>query len=62
MVDCKKGNHQFIKILRITIGEDEEKVVRWCKKFGAIIIDLDMDGRIYPGYYMRCCLPENETE
>ncbi len=27
----------------------EETVVRWCKECGAIIVDLDCGGRVYPG-------------
>lgn len=57
--DCKRGNHDLVEIASTTVGIDEEKVVRWCKCCGAIVVDLDRDGRTYPGYYMRCVSPKS---
>lgn len=56
--NCKKGKHNFIDIFTRYIGEDEYKVVRWCKDCGAIVIDLDVDGRTYAGYFLKCQIPK----
>lgn len=54
---CKTGFHPFIKIASITIGIDEEKVVRWCPECGAIVVDLDYDNKTKPGYYRKLQYP-----
>lgn len=54
---CKRGKHSFIKVQSTCIGQGEEKVVRWCQYCGAIVVDLDVDGRTYPGYFAECLLP-----
>lgn len=54
---CKRGKHSFIKIQSTCIGQGEERVVRWCQYCGAIVVDLDVDGRTYPGYFAECLLP-----
>jgi DNA-binding NarL/FixJ family response regulator len=33
-------------------GAGSDKVVRWCPKCGAVVIDEDYDGRIRPGFYL----------
>lgn len=59
---CKQGNHNLIEIMNIYKGEDEYKVVRWCRVCGAIVVDLDVDGRTYPGYYTKMIIPKNLKE
>lgn len=59
MTTCK-GQHSLTTIYRD--GPDmEENVVRWCKKCGAITVDVDVDGRTAPGGYMAMRLPETEA-
>lgn len=54
---CKKGLHPLIAILTVSQAFDTEKVVRWCPECGAIVIDMDYDGRTKPGHYMNMCFP-----
>lgn len=61
MDNCDKGNHN-IPILSVFLSEDEYKVVRWCRNCGAIVVDLDYDGRINPGYFMKMILPSKSKK
>ncbi len=54
---CKSGQHNLV-IINSNGCDNEEKVVRWCKDCGAIVVDLDYDGRTNPGHYMKMRLPE----
>ena len=54
---CKKGLHPLKTILRIPQAFDTERVVRWCPECGAIVVDMDYDGRTKPGHYMKMQLP-----
>lgn len=54
---CKKNKHPFMEISRVIIGFDEEKVVRWCPVCGGIVVDLERDNRLYPGYYKEFEIP-----
>lgn len=56
--DCEKGNHSLIVIFRVSQAYDEEVVVRWCKTCGAVVKDLEIDNRLFPGYYMQMRLPK----
>ncbi len=54
---CFKGSHKLIKIHEA--GCDlETMVIRWCSICGSIVIDTDVDGRIYPGNVMKMKNPE----
>ena len=56
LVDCRKGLHDLIEIYRRgSIYEDE--VVRWCRICGAIVVDLEIDNRIYPGNILNMMTP-----
>lgn len=61
---CKDGLHPLKEITRIIDGF-VDKVIRWCPDCGAIVIDMECDGRVYPGHYRRLVLPrvikENRT-
>lgn len=59
---CKKGKHPLIEISRISLGYDEEKVVRWCPQCGAIVADLEVDGRLFPGEYLKMRIPKITKE
>lgn len=37
------------------------EVVRWCRKCGAIVVDLDFDNRTKPGHYMKMRIPQLNT-
>lgn len=55
---CRNGNHTLIEIIRCSVSYDEEKVVRWCKFCGAVVVDLEIDNRTHPGRYMEMQFPE----
>lgn len=38
---------------------DTTEVVRWCKVCGAVVIDVDMDGRTNPGGVRPMLFPTN---
>ncbi len=55
---CPGGNHNLIEIM--TRGPaSEQEVVRWCKSCGAIVVDLDFDGRTHPGRILNLSHPSN---
>ena len=59
--DCKNGNHPF-EIVDSTLVykglKKECKVVRWCPKCGAIVVDHDVDGVTkMPGHYKALDIP-----
>ena len=53
---CVKGLHHLQEISRSSDGF-VDKVVRWCPDCGAIVIDMECDGRIYPGRYKKMMIP-----
>jgi len=53
---CKQKGHDLI-VISSRGNEMEERVVRWCQYCGAIVIDLDSDGRVYPGRIMPMRFP-----
>ena len=54
---CKNGLHPLIELARISDGFSD-KVVRWCPDCGAVVIDIDCDGRVYAGRIMKMKLPK----
>ena len=54
--ECRKGLHPF-KIIACFGYGDETQVVRWCPECGAIVVDMDFDGRTNPGYYRELEYP-----
>jgi hypothetical protein len=61
--DCKKGNHDLIVILRHRHSwDDSEQVAKWCKYCGAIVVDMEFDCRISPGWIMSMRLPKILTD
>lgn len=55
MTICQ-GQHTWEAVYRHG-PEMEETVVRWCSVCGAIVIDIDVDGRTQPGGVMAAKLP-----
>lgn len=45
---CDLRNHNLEEVYRDGYSH-ESKVVRWCKDCGAIVVDIDSDGRTYSG-------------
>ena len=55
--NCKLGLHPFEVIASFNGCWHETKVVRWCPECGAVVVDLDYDGRTKPGYYKKLQYP-----
>lgn len=58
MEECKKGNHPLIEINNFSIGYGGYEVVRWCPTCGAVVVDIDVDGRTMPGRVMKMRWPQ----
>lgn len=62
MTTCK-GNHKLQAIYTDPCpAPGESFVVRWCVKCGAVVVDIDVDGRTSPGAFMAMRLPATEAE
>lgn len=59
---CKNKDHLLRTIYKDVRFGDEVAVVRWCENCGAIVVDLDYDGRTYPGYYGKMKQPKATKE
>lgn len=61
---CKEGMHPLIDILSLEKSQslDVSKTIRWCSDCGAIVIDAECDGRLYPGRYMKMRMPKASKE
>ena len=58
---CKEGLHPLKEISRRCDGY-VDRVVRWCPDCGAIVVDMECDGRVYPGHYSKMKLPKIVTD
>lgn len=58
--DCKKGNHDLIEVYKAKsylVGKGDD-VTRWCRLCGAIVIDLEKDGKLVgPGKVLNMMRP-----
>lgn len=56
---CFNGQHDLIEIMQRPNHDapDAVTVVRWCQQCGAIVVDVDVDGRTAPGSAMKMRLP-----
>ena len=50
----------LIEIYRDPNSYNGDAVVRWCPLCGAIVIDVDFDGRTAPGRIMTMRFPRNK--
>lgn len=54
---CARGKHNLIPVFQV--GQYScSTVVRWCTCCGAVVVDLDADGRTRPGYHRELQAPE----
>jgi len=58
MENCKKGNHSLIDIYTNGYVDHERIVVRWCTNCGAVVVDMDYDGRTQPGAIVKMKFPK----
>ncbi len=56
----KNHKHNLKEIYRYD-ERDHSEVVRWCEDCGAIVVDLEFDGRLSPGGATRMKLPKYIT-
>jgi hypothetical protein len=58
-ISAVKSKHEHdLQVIWTSGGRMVEEVVRWCRGCGAVVVDLDMDNRTHPGYYMKMRLPD----
>jgi hypothetical protein len=55
-----KCEHDLIVVYRGHSDTLSEEVVRWCKECGAVVVDLDYDGRTNAGQILKMKLPKRE--
>ena len=55
---CKKGQHPLIVIHRAGSLYNECAVTRWCPECGAVVVDVDYDGRTNAGQIMKMRIPK----
>lgn len=58
IANCREGSHSLEVICSTYDTPLSEKVVRWCRKCGSIVIGIDYDGRTNPGQEMKIRSPE----
>ena len=59
-MSCTKGSHSLIVIYKEDHDNENEEsiVVRWCTECGAVVVDVDFDGRTAPGHIMKMRVPK----
>ena len=58
MTEPCNGRHDLIVIMGVRGSHpDSMERVRWCRKCGAVVVDIDLDGRTMPGARMSMMLP-----
>jgi len=56
--NCNQGNHDLVEILRSS-GYETDEVVRWCRVCGAVVVDLEVDNRLWkPGGGLKMMAPQ----
>ncbi len=58
LLKCIEGDHDLQEINNHGGTYDEYEVARWCKICGSVVVDVDVDNRIYPGHVMKMKTPE----
>lgn len=53
------GTNSLLDVFESSQGYGSTAVVRWCSKCGAIVIDVDYDGRTNPGAIMPMRFPDS---
>jgi hypothetical protein len=58
---CDGTNHN-LKVIYVDNFSDHARVVRWCTDCGAVVVDIDVDGRTNPGGKMKMKFPKYRTK
>ncbi len=56
---CGPDTLEVIYLRVVGSAMEEEHVVRWCRKCGAVVVDVDVDGRTHPGRVSPMRFPES---
>lgn len=56
------GSKHNLKVIYVDNCINSERVVRWCADCGAIVVDVDVDGRTYPGLVMKMKFPKYRSK
>ena len=56
--DCIQGKHELKEITILSHWDGSSQVVRWCGVCGSIVIDTQVDKRIFPGAVKPMEYPE----
>lgn len=59
ITDCLKGKHDLIEVYRAQNIYDESHVVKWCRTCGAVVVDIEVDGKVSPGSIMKMIAPKS---
>jgi valyl-tRNA synthetase len=54
---CQNGKHKLTEVLRKVRLDYTEEVVNWCTNCGAIVVDIEVDGRLSPGGHTKMQFP-----
>ena len=60
MCDKVNGKHN-LKVIYSSGMYGEYEVVRWCKDCGAVVVDMDFDGRTAPGRIRKMEFPKETS-
>jgi len=55
---CKNSEHTLETITALAHWDGSSQVVRWCSVCGSIVIDTQVDKRVFPGQIMPMKFPE----
>lgn len=58
MTHQEQCGDSLIRVYSHTVAFDKENVIRWCPKCGAVVGDIDYDGRTQPGGLFPMRFPE----
>lgn len=56
------GSIHNLKVIYVDNHCDCAKVVRWCADCGAVVVDVDVDGRTQAGREMKMKFPKYRTK
>lgn len=60
--DCYSGEHKLCVILAVSNVDSTDTVVRWCEICGAVVVDIDHDGRTNAGQILNMTFPQITQE
>jgi valyl-tRNA synthetase len=55
---CRTGLHPFDRIMDGPSVLAQTPIVNWCPICGTVSVDLEVDGRVSPGYFLKARRPK----